>query len=138
MNLLLFSQTNLTKQMKKKNTIARAKGIFALVMTIVIAVIATSCNKGSSNPTPTPIPKSTPVAATIDANLLLGAKGWNTQIVIAKKPDSTTVEITTRFDILFLPEPVFLTLPSGNTPGTGTDNLIGEAFTYTYDPTTKI
>ena len=91
-------------------------------------MLATGCSKKS---TPTPPP------ATIDVHLLLGVV-WNTTLVVATKPDGTTITITDRFDLLFLPQPRFDTLPSGSTMGTGNEKLFGDNFEWTYDATSHV
>lgn len=100
-----------------------------LICVLAAAALFSACGKKS-----TPAPKP---SATIDVHLLLGTV-WNTTLVVATKPDGTTVTIADRFNDLFLPQPRFDTLPSGSTMGTGNEKLFGENFEWTYDATTHM
>ena len=75
--------------------------------------------------------------ATIDEDVLLG-NVWITTLVVATKPDGSTVTITDKFSVLFLPQPQFDSLPTASADGSGNDHLIGERFYWQYDASTHV
>jgi len=112
--------------MKTKKPISTGTAVICM---IVVMMTISSCSK-KSTPTPT--------ASAITISAILGS--WTTQSVVATKSDGTSTTITNQTTItqdMYVVSPTFASLPSGSTLGTGTDQIIGDAFHWSYNSTTN-